>query len=169
MLCGHATRSLLVFPFLLYCLCSLCAFSLLRVQPIILKGMYPRILSCCINWAKSHGSCMFEEEGEKVLVLLRSWDKNIIRKFCVATLYRYSSDPRQDVSTLGRLVDALGPHVSVFSMSGGYTILMEAFRVYLGSGYRQKLIDYQCFDFRWFKCSLQRTASSVIGNLEGLQ
>ena len=39
----------------------------LLFQSIILNGMYPRILSRCLNWARSHGSCSveFEEEGEK--------------------------------------------------------------------------------------------------------
>ena len=45
-------------------------------QSIILNGMYPRILSRCFNWAKSHGSCgvEFEEEGDKVRVFLHTWD-----------------------------------------------------------------------------------------------
>ena len=45
---------------------------------------------------------------------------------------------------------------------------MEAFCEYLGSGYRQKLIHYPCFDLRLFKRCLQRTASSVFGSLDGL-
>ena len=45
---------------------------------------------------------------------------------------------------------------------------MEAFCEYLGSGYRQKLIDYTVFDLRLFRLCLQRTASSVSGSLDGL-
>ena len=132
--------------------------------------MYPRILSRCINWVRSHGSCgvEFEEEGDKVRVFLRTWDKDTFSRVCVATLDRYSSDLHQKISVLGRVVDALGPDVSVASISGGSTVLVEAFCEYLGSGYRQKLIDYPSFDLRLFRRCLQRTASSVFGSLDGL-
>ena len=116
---------------------------------MILHGMYPRILSRCFNWAKSHGSCSveFEEEGDKVRVFLRTWDVDTFKRVCVATLDCYSSDLHQEITALGRMVDALGPDVSVASISGGSTVLVEAFCEYLGSGYRQKLIDYPVFDF----------------------
>ena len=86
----------------------------------------------------------------------------------MATLDRYSSDPYQEITALGRVVDALGPDVSVASISGGSTVLVEAFCEYLGSGYRQKLIDYPVFNLRQFRWCLQRTSSSVFGSLEGL-
>ena len=83
--------------------------------------MYPRILSRCFNWAKSHGSCgvEFDEEGDKVRVFLRTWDVDTFKRVCVASLDRYSSDPHQEISALGRVVDALGPDISVASISGG--------------------------------------------------
>ena len=65
-------------------------------------------------------------------------------------------------------MDALGPDVTVVSISGGSTVLIEFFCKYLGSAYRQKLVDYQFFDLRLFKRCLQRTASSVLGSLDGL-
>ena len=132
--------------------------------------MYPRILSRFFNWAKLHGGCSveFEEEGDKVWVFLRTWDVDTFTRVCVASLHRYSSDLHQESSALGRLVDALGPDVSVASISGGSTVLVEAFCEYLGSGYRQKLLDYPVFDFRLFRRRLQRTASSVFRSLDGL-
>ena len=132
--------------------------------------MYPRILSRCLNWARSHGSCSveFEEEGDKVLVFLRTWDVDTFKRVCVATLDRYSSDPLQEVTAMGRVVDALGLEVSVASISGGSTVLMEAFCEYLGNGYRQTLIDYPVFDLRLFRRCLQRTSSSVFGSLDEL-
>ena len=132
--------------------------------------MYPRILSRCFNWAKSHGRCSveFEEEGDKVRVFLRTWDVDTFKRVCVATLDRYSSDPHQEISALGRVVDAFGPDVSVASISGGSTVLVEAFCEYLGSWCRQKLIDYPIFDLRLFRRCLQRTSSSVFGSLDGL-
>ena len=86
----------------------------------------------------------------------------------MATLDCYSSDPHQKVLALGRIVDALGSDVSVVTISGGSTILVEDFCEYLGSGYRQQLIDYPCFDLRFFKRFLQQTTSSVFGILDGL-
>ena len=86
----------------------------------------------------------------------------------MATLDRHSSDPHQEITALGRMVDALVADVSVASISGGSTVLVEAFCEYLGSGYRQKLIDYPVFDLRLFRRCLQRTTSSVFGSLDGL-
>ena len=132
--------------------------------------MYPRILSRCLNWARSHGSCSveFEEEGDNVRVFLRTWDVDTFKRVCVATLDRYSSDPHQEITALGRMVDALGPDVSVASISGGSSVLVEAFCEYLCGGYRQKLIDYPVFDLRFFRRCSQRTSSSVLGSLDGL-
>ena len=132
--------------------------------------MYPRILSRCFNWAKSHGRCSveFEEEGDKVRVILRTWDVDTFKRVCVGTLDRYSSDQHQEISALGRMVDALGPDVLVASISGGSTVLVEAFCEYLGSGYCQKLLDYPVSDLQLFRRCLQRTASSVFGSLDGL-
>ena len=123
--------------------------------------MYLRILSRCINWTKSHRSCSvkFEEQGDEVWVSLRTWERDIFLKICVATLHCYS---------LGRIVESLAPDVSVVSISGGWTILVEAFCEYLGSGSRQKLIDYPSFNLHLFKRCLQRTAFSVFGSLDGL-
>ena len=78
----------------------------------------------------------FEEEGDKVRVSLRTWDIDIFRKVCLATLDCYSSDPHQEIPALRRKVDAMGPDVSVASISGGSTVLVQAFCEYLGSGYR---------------------------------
>ena len=54
------------------------------------------------------------------------------------------------------------------SISGGSSVLVEAFSEYLGSGYRQKITNYPCFDLRLLKISLQRTSSSVFNSLDGL-
>ena len=120
---------------------------------IILNGMCSRILPRCINWAKSHGSCSveFEEEDDKVRVFLRTWNVDVLRRVCVATQDRYSSHPYQKIAALGRMVDAVWPDMLVVSISGGSTVLVEAFCDYLGSGYHQNLIDYPFFDLRLFK------------------
>ena len=132
--------------------------------------MHPRILSRCFNWAKSHGICSveFEEEGDKVRLFLRTWDVDTFKRVCVATLDRYSIDHHQEIRALGRMVDALGRDVLVASISGASIVLVEAFCEYVGSGYRQKLIDYPVFDLQLFRRCLQRTSSSVFGSLDGL-
>ena len=167
---GHATRSWLVVILLLRIFYVACVHPVCLLFQSILNGMYQQILSRCFNWAKSHVSCgvEFEEEGDKVRVFLRTRDVDTFKRVCVASLDRYSSDLYQEVTTLGRMVDALGPDVSVASINGGATILVEAFCEYLGSGCRQKLIDYPVFDLRLFRRCLQRTASSVFGSLDGL-
>ena len=109
-----------------------------------------------------------EEEGDKVRVFLQTWDVDTFKRVCVATLGCYSSNPHQEISVLGRIVDALGPDVSVASISGGSTVPVEAFCEYPGNGYCQKLNDYPVFDFRLFRRCLQRTFSSVFGSLDGL-
>ena len=110
----------------------------------------------------------FEEEGDKVRVFLRTWDVDTFERVCFATLDCYSRDLHQETTVLGQVVVALGPDVSVASFSGGSAVLVEAFFEYLGSGYRQKLIDYPVFDLRLFRQCLQRTVSSVFGSLDGL-
>ena len=86
----------------------------------------------------------------------------------MATLDCHSSNCHQETSTLGRVVDALGLDVSLVSISGGSTFLVEVFFEYLGSGYPEKLIDYPRFDLRLFRRCLQRTASNVLGSLNRL-
>ena len=110
----------------------------------------------------------FEEEGDEMRVFLRNWDVDTFKRVCVAAQDRYNSDPYQDISVLDRIVDALGPDVSVASISGGSTVLVEAFCENLGSGYRQKVNDYPVFDLRLLRRCLQRTASSVFGSSDGL-
>ena len=127
--------------------------------------MYPRILSRCINWAISHESCSveFEEEGHKVRVGRGHFQESLCG--IAASLQQRSSSGN---FSLGSDSGCIGPDMSVASISGGSTIFVEAFCEYLGSGYRQKLIDYAGFDLRFFRRCLQRTASNVFGSLGGL-
>ena len=75
-------------------------------------------------------------------VFVCTWDVDILRRNCVATLDRYSSDPYQEILALGRIVDAFRPDVSVVSISVGSTVLVESSCEYL-SGYRQKWVPSQ--------------------------
>ena len=86
----------------------------------------------------------------------------------MATPDHYSGDPYQEISSVGRLIHALGPEVSVVPINGGSTVLVEAFFEYLGNRYCQRVIDYPSFDLRLFNCCFQRTTSSVFGNWDGI-
>ena len=88
---------------------------------------------------------------------------------CVAVLDRCSDESHLEISMLGQPEDAVGPDLSVTSVSGGPTILLEAFCQHLSNGYRQKLIEYPNFDHRHFKYCLQQTAFSVFGSLADSQ
>ena len=57
---------------------------------------------------------------------------------------------------LGRIIDAFGQNVRVVSVQAGPHAVMEAYVIFLGSGYQQKLIEYPLFDLRRFKRCLQR-------------
>ena len=66
-----------------------------------------------------------EEQGEEVRVFLRTWEKDIFRRVCVATLDSNSDDPDFEISQLGQLIDAHGLHVSVVSIIGDKTLLWK--------------------------------------------
>ena len=93
-----------------------------------------------------------------------TWDKDLFRRVCMATLDGYNGDFYQKTSTFGQMIDALGLDVSVFSICGGSTFLVEAFCENLGRGYRQKLIDNPSFDLLCsnFVCNGQFAARSGV-------
>ena len=81
-------------------------------------------------------------------------------------LNRFSASSTLEATVLGKILVAAGHDTAVVSLHGGPHVLAEAFASYLGSGYRAKLIKYPTFDLRLLKRRLQRTASSVFGNLD---
>ena len=130
--------------------------------------MYPRILKKAFIWAQLHGYCgvEFVEQGEHTWVFLRCWDSSKFRRVCVAVLDRLSGNVSEEVVVLGRIIDSIGPDVRVVSVQGGPHALAEAYVIFLGSGYQQKLIEYPLFDLHLFKRCLQKTAPSVFGTLD---
>ena len=99
-------------------------------------------------------------------VQVRTWERSIFRRVCVAVLSRFSANTTPVATILAKIVDAAGPDTSVVSLHGGPQVLAEAFASYLGSGYRAKLVEYPTFDIRPLKHWLQRTAASVFGRLD---
>ena len=67
---------------------------------------------------------------------------------------------------LGRIIDAIGPHVHVVSVLDDPLALVQAYINFLGSGYQPKLIEYPFFDLCLFKRRLQRSVSRVFGTLD---
>ena len=106
--------------------------------------MYLRILGKVFTWAKAHSYCGIEfvERGEHMWVFIRCWDSNQFRRVCVAILDRFSSNVKEEVVVLGRIIDAIGPDVRVVLVQGGPHALVYAYVNFLGSGYQQKLMDY---------------------------
>ena len=134
--------------------------------------MYHQILSRCIKWAKSHGSCSieFNEQGEEVRVFLLTWDRDIFRRVCVTTLDRYSSHPHHEIPALGRLpLNAQGDLTCQwFQSMADEPFSWKPSASTWGSEYCQKLNDYPSYDLRLFKRCLQWTASSMFSCLDGL-
>ena len=66
---------------------------------------------------QTHGYCgiEFERRGDHIWDILRCWDKSQIRRVRVATLSRSSSSFNQEMSILGRTIDAIGPNVRLVS------------------------------------------------------
>ena len=81
-------------------------------------------------------------------------------------LNRFSANTSFEATVLGNFLDAADPDTAVVLLHGGPHVLAEAFARYLGSGYQAKLVEYPTFDLRLLKRCLQRTASSVFGNLD---
>ena len=130
--------------------------------------MYPRILARVFGWVKGHGKCsiQFEERGSGILVMVRTWEKSIFRRVCIAVLNRFSANTTLEAIVLGKILDAAGSDTAVVLLQGGPHVLAEAFASYLGSGYQAKLIEYPTFDLPLLKRCLQRIASSVFGSLD---
>ena len=165
---GHATRFWLVVMLCsVYSTWPVCIQSFDCFSPSSWTGCI-RELCLAVLTGPNHTVAAAWNLKRKATRFLRTWDIDVFKIVCVATLDCYSSAPYQEMTALGLVVDALGPDVSVAAISGGSTVLVEAFCKYLASGYSQKLIDYPFFDLRLIGRSLQRTASSVFGSLEGL-
>ena len=130
--------------------------------------MYPRILSRVYGWVKAHGHFRieFEERGSKNWVQVRTWERSLFRRICVAVLSRFSANTTLEATFLAKILDAAGLDTSVVSLHGGPHVLAEAFASYLGSGYGAKVVEYPIFDLRLLKRCLQRTAATVFGSLD---
>ena len=98
--------------------------------------------------------------------MVRTWERSIFRRVCVAVLNRFSANTTLVATVLGKILEAAGPDTAVVSLHGGPHVLAEAFASYLGSGYQAKLIEYPTFDLWLLKRCLQRTASSLFGSLD---
>ena len=130
--------------------------------------MYPLSLSRVFGWVKAHGhfSIEYVERRSEIWVLMRTRERSIFRRVCVAVLSRFSANTTVKATFLAKILDAAGPDTSVVSVHGCPHVLADASASYLGSGYRAKLVEYPTFDLRLMKRCLQRTAASMSGSLD---
>ena len=70
-----------------------------------------------------------------------TWEKAMFLRFSAAVLSRCSSGITLEATSLGRIVKVVGPDALVVAIHGGLHVHVEAFTGYLGSGYRQALIE----------------------------
>ena len=84
----------------------------------------------------------FDELGEELWDLLRTWVKNVFHKECRAILDRYSIHPHLELNVLGRMMAAFEPDVDFVALNGGSRVLAGALSICLGSANCQKLVDY---------------------------
>ena len=56
-------------------------------------------------------------------MFLRCWENNQFRRVCVSVLDRFSGSVSEEVFTLGRIIDAIGPDVRVVSVQGVLMLL----------------------------------------------
>ena len=116
-------------------------------QSINLNGIYPRILSKVSTWSKTHGYCgiEFEERDKQIWSIIRSWDNNQLRRVCVSILDRFSSNVKEEVVVLGRIIDVLDPNDRVVSVHGGPHAIVEAYVNFLDSGYwSRNWLSFRC-------------------------
>ena len=137
-------------------------------QSIFLIGMFPRILLRVVSWVKSCGqfSVEFKVGSEATLAFVRKWDRDTFRRVCVAVLIKYSKEATREAAVLGQLLSVFGPSVSIVSIVGWSYVLRDTYIEIAGSGYREKLVEYNIFDLRLLKRSLQKCASVVFGILD---
>ena len=125
--------------------------------------MHSRILTRIVEWVKTHEFCGVEflERGEKIWVCVRSWEATVLCRLCAVVLDSYSSDCKQEVAILARVIDAVGPDVSVVYVYGGAHAFLDAFTSFSVNGCYQKLVECPMFHQHLFKGSIQGTVSSA--------
>ena len=93
------------------------------LQSFLLNGMFTRIVSRVVSWVKSGGQfgVQFEEGSEVTLVFVRTWDRDMFRRVCVAVLSKYKGKASCDAAVLEQLLSFVVPSVLLVSFVGGIT------------------------------------------------
>ena len=79
---------------------------------------------------------------------------------------KYSGEASRNATVLWQLLIVVGPSLSLISLVGGSHVLRDTFMEFVGSGYREKLVDYPVFDLRLLKGCLQKCESVIFGSLD---
>ena len=112
--------------------------------------MYTHILSGVIGWIKTHGfhTPELKERGAEIWVFDRTWKKATFRRILVAMLSRYSGSSAVETTAFWRIVVVADLDFAVVTILCWPPVLLEAFTSYLGSGFRQTLIEHPMYDLR---------------------
>ena len=134
-------------------------------RSIPVNRMFPGIHSRNVGWAKAYGQFRidFEEGFEDTFVFVRTWDRDTFRRVCVAVLSKYGG---QASRILGRLLSVVASSVSLVALGVGSHLLLFTFIEFVGSGYRENLVEYPVFDLLSLNRCFQKCASVVFGSLD---
>ena len=108
----------------------------------------------------------FEEHSSCTWVFIRTWEKDSLRRVCVAVLDRYFGDASTELTVLGRILSSVPSDCKLVSLVGGSHTLVETYTEFCGSGKSQKIVDYPLFDLRLLKRCLQKSAAVVFGSMD---
>ena len=127
--------------------------------------MLPQIWSRAIGYTKVHKvhSLEFEECGLVIWASLHTWDRNNFRRVAVSFLDSIESDAAPKLSVVESVVAAVDNAESAVAISGECQSLGETYVEYLGSWYRERLVDHAIFLCGYWRdvCTSWRRRCSV--------
>ena len=132
--------------------------------------MVPRVLPHVVGWIKMCGqvSVKFEEGSEAILVYVRTWDRDTLRRVRGTVLSRYSGETGRDAFVPGQHLSVLGPSVSLVSLVGGSHVLHDTYVEFVGNRYREMLAEYTIFQLRVLKRCFLKFVAVLFGSLDPL-
>ena len=135
---------------------------------IIFNGMFSRFLRLAIHWINAHQyySMEFEEEDTQSWVILCTWHRNSFRHKCVSVIDRFASCASSEPGVLGHVIGAIDTTVPFVLIVGVSNVLSDGYAANIGSGNKQKLINFPLYNLRLLNGCLQKSSSSVFWSLD---
>ena len=121
-----------------------------------------------MGWAKAYHfySLQSEDRGLAVSAFIRSCDGGNLRCVAVTASDRSESDATRELSLIGSVTAAVCDSASAVSICGGSHILAGSYVENVGSGFKQKVLDYPIFDLRLSNQCLQKMGLTAFGSLD---